>query len=113
MASALAVRRLATNFARRVLVGPGQRWRFEPPPIDWTPPRLDWTSLYLHVPFCRHSCPYCPYTKVPYDETLVADFMRAALAEVEWWASSIGDCEISSIYVGGVRRRWRLAASLP
>ena len=37
----------------------------------WTPPRVERTSLYLHVPFCRDPCPYCPYTKVPYRDELV------------------------------------------
>ena len=93
--------RLVTRAARRYLVGPDQCWVFEPPAPDWAPPRLERTSLYLHVPFCRNSCPYCPYTKVPHDETLVEPFTRAALAEVDWWADRIGPAEVSSIYIGG------------
>jgi len=65
------------------------------------PPRVERTSLYLHVPFCRHFCPYCPYTKVPYDGTLVEPYTRAAIAEVDWWADTIGPAEITSIYIGG------------
>jgi oxygen-independent coproporphyrinogen-3 oxidase len=82
-------------------VGPDQRWAFEPPPQGWTPPRIERTSLYLHVPFCRNFCPYCPYTKVPYDETLVEPYTRAALAEVDWWADKIGPAEVTSVYIGG------------
>jgi len=93
--------RAVTRAARRYLVGPDQRWVFEPPPPGWTPPRVERTSLYLHVPFCRHGCPYCPYTKVPYDETLVEPYTRAAIAEVDWWADTIGPAEITSIYIGG------------
>jgi len=93
--------RLATRAIRRYLVGPAQRWVFEPPPQGWTPPRVERTSLYLHVPFCRNCCPYCPYTRVPYDETLVEPYTRAALAEVDWWAHTIGPAEITSIYIGG------------
>ena len=93
--------RLVTRAARRYLVGPEQRWVFERPPQDWTPLPVERTSLYLHVPFCRHFCPYCPYTKVPYDETLVEPYTRAAIAEVDWWADAIGPAEITSIYIGG------------
>jgi len=93
--------RLVTRAVRRYLVGPDQRWVFEPPPQDWTPPRVERTSLYLHVPFCRNFCPYCPYTKVPYDETLVEPYTRAALAEVDWWADKIGPAEVTSVYIGG------------
>ncbi len=93
--------RLVTRAVRRYLVGPDQRWAFEPPPQSWKPPRVERTSLYLHVPFCRHFCPYCPYTKVPYDETLVEPYTRAALAEVDWWADTIGPAEVTSVYIGG------------
>jgi oxygen-independent coproporphyrinogen-3 oxidase len=121
-------RRLATGLVRRALVGPGQRWQFEAPPDGWTPPRLERTSLYLHVPFCRHACPYCPYTKICFDERLVEPFTKAALAEVDWWAAAAGDCEITSVYVGGgtptlalpsvaaivdrIRRRFRLSGDV-
>ncbi|MBN1427091.1 MAG: radical SAM protein [Anaerolineae bacterium] len=90
-----------TRAARRYLVGPDQRWVFEPPSPDWTPPHIERTSLYLHVPFCRHSCPYCPYTKVRYREPLIEPYTRAALAEIDWWAKTIGPTEITSIYIGG------------
>jgi oxygen-independent coproporphyrinogen-3 oxidase len=82
-------------------VGPDQHWVFEPPPRDWRPPRVERTSLYLHVPFCRHTCPYCPYIKVPYHESLIEAYTRAAVAEVDWWADTIGPAEITSIYIGG------------
>ena len=93
--------RLATRAIRRYLVGAGQRWVFEPPPQGWMPPRLERTSLYLHVPFCRNCCPYCPYTRIPYDPALVEPYTRAAIAEVDWWADTIGPAEIKSVYIGG------------
>ena len=93
--------RLVTRTMRRYIVGPDQRWVFEPPPPSWRPARIERTSLYLHVPFCRNCCPYCPYTKVPYDEALVQPYTQAALAEVAWWADTIGPAEITSVYIGG------------
>lgn len=93
--------RQSTRVVRRYLVGPEQRWVFEQTPQGWSPPPVDRTSLYLHVPFCRHFCPYCPYTKVTYRDSLVEPYVRAAMAEVDWWANAIGRAEITSIYVGG------------
>ena len=90
-----------TRLVRRYLVGPEQRWAFEQPSQGWTPQHIESTSLYLHVPFCRHFCPYCPYTKVPYRESLEEPYTRAAIAEVDWWANAIGPAEITSIYIGG------------
>jgi oxygen-independent coproporphyrinogen-3 oxidase len=101
MAPVFPLRRLATALIRRAIVGPGQRWRFEAPPRGWAPPQMARTSLYLHVPFCRHACPYCPYTKIRYDSALVDGFTRAALAEVDWWANASGGGAITSVYVGG------------
>jgi len=93
--------RTATKGIRRYLVGSDQRWLFERPAQNWSPMPIERTSLYLHVPFCRHFCPYCPYTKVPYRESLVDPYTQAAIAEVDWWANAIGSAEISSIYIGG------------
>ena len=93
--------RLTTRGIRRYLVGPDQSWIFERPSQSWTPLPVELSSLYLHVPFCRHFCPYCPYTKVPYRESLVEPYTRAAIVEVDWWADAIGPTEITSIYIGG------------
>jgi coproporphyrinogen III oxidase-like Fe-S oxidoreductase len=93
--------RITTHSLRRYLVGPEQRWVFETPSQGWAPTQIRRTSLYLHVPFCRHMCPYCPYTKVPYRESLVEPYTRAAIAEVDWWADAIGPVEITSVYIGG------------
>ncbi len=82
-------------------MGPEQRWVFERPDPEWAPPPVERTSLYLHVPFCRNACPYCPYTKVPYQAELIAPYTAAALAEVDLWAEAVGPAEATSVYVGG------------
>jgi oxygen-independent coproporphyrinogen III oxidase len=93
--------RHTTRAIRRYLVGPEQRWTFEQPPTNWNPLPNQRTSLYLHVPFCRHFCPYCPYTKVSYRESLIEPYTKAAIAEVDWWSHALGPAEITSIYIGG------------
>lgn len=120
--------RLITRGFRRYLVGPEQEWIFKRPTAGWSPAPINSTSFYLHVPFCRHLCPYCPYTKVPYQETLLEPYTHAALTEVDHWANAIGPAEITSIYIGGgtptlalpsvarilarVRERFRLAGDI-
>lgn len=93
--------RLATRAVRRHLVGPGQPWTFRRPEPGYAPPPVARTSAYLHVPFCRNDCPYCPYTKVAYRPELVPGWRDAALAEAEWWARAVGPAEVTSVYVGG------------
>jgi len=95
------ISRVATQAVRRHLVGPEQRWEFRRPGPGWAPPRVERTSLYLHVPFCRNCCPYCPYTKVPYDPALIEPYTHAALAEVDRWADLVGPTQATSVYIGG------------
>lgn len=95
------VSRAATRAVRRHLVGPEQAWVFERPDPGWVPGPVEQTSLYLHVPFCRNECPYCPYTKVRYTAELVEPYTIAALGEVDLWADAVGPARVTSVYVGG------------
>jgi coproporphyrinogen III oxidase-like Fe-S oxidoreductase len=62
--------------------------------------------IYLHVPFCKHLCTFCPYYKKPYDGVPAAErlaFVRAVGAELAMYARLpwIANRELSSIYFGG------------
>ncbi len=57
--------------------------------------------LYLHIPFCKSLCPYCPYNKVPYDRDLASQYTNALLREIELYGRGWGNPEITSIYIGG------------
>lgn len=61
----------------------------------------DGAGLYLHVPFCEGSCPYCPYFKVSYNKTLVEQFSTAVMSEIDAFVSRTGRFGCSSLYVGG------------
>jgi len=113
MTAGTGISRAATRAVRRGLVGRAQRWIFERPEPQWVPPRLTHTSLYLHVPFCRNGCPYCPYTKVAYRAELVDPYAAAALAEVDLWADAVGPAEVTSVYVGGGTPTLALEAVAP
>jgi len=91
----------ATRFIRRYFVGADQHWVFARPAAAWRPAETRRSALYLHVPFCRHACPYCPYTKIEYDASLVEPYVKAAQEEIDWWADRIGNTAITSIYIGG------------
>ena len=38
---------------------------------------FDSAALYVHIPFCRSLCPYCPYNKIRYEPTLAARYRHA------------------------------------
>lgn len=41
------------------------------------------TGLYIHIPFCTHFCPYCPYFKVRYNKDVAQEYKKALLKEIE------------------------------
>jgi coproporphyrinogen III oxidase-like Fe-S oxidoreductase len=50
-------------------------------PLDYaTAPGL---GLYVHIPFCRTMCAFCPYCKVAYDGDLARAYVTALLREID------------------------------
>jgi oxygen-independent coproporphyrinogen-3 oxidase len=65
------------------------------------PEKLTRAGLYLHVPFCRNLCPFCPYNRVEYDEERFRQYERAVHEEIELYAPRLGECDFVSLYIGG------------
>ena len=66
-----------------------------------TVPQVQSADLYIHIPFCRSLCPYCPYNRVRYEAKLANDYVAALLAEIEAYRRRLGRIEVGSIYIGG------------
>ncbi len=59
-------------------------------------------GLYVHIPFCRSLCSFCPYCKVLYDRQKAADFKEALLQEIELVCREMdGKKQVTSLYFGG------------
>ncbi|MEI6178150.1 MAG: radical SAM protein [Verrucomicrobiota bacterium] len=58
-------------------------------------------ALYVHIPFCRHLCPFCPYNKIAYEPALAARYIRALRAEIRRSGEQCGRLNIGSLYFGG------------
>lgn len=59
-------------------------------------------GLYIHIPFCRKLCTFCPYCKVPYDRALCDRYLDALLREIHMVGnSSPGRTRVTSLYIGG------------
>ncbi len=91
-----------SRLSRALLVGRSQDFVFRRP----HPGRVASTAcgkvgLYIHIPFCKSLCPYCPYYKVPYRSALAREYTGALLAEIEQYHARFGRIEITSIYIGG------------
>lgn len=79
------------------------RWRrFNLTPVSPAyPADLKRAGLYLHVPFCKNLCPFCPYNRVEYEDGLFAAYEQAVKQEIDLYAPSLEGVEFISLYIGG------------
>jgi len=91
---------IMTKAARRYLIGAEQEFVFKAANNIELPP-VKKTDLYVHIPFCKNICPYCPYNKIKYDGKLNTPYLNALLFEIEQYYHRLGRIEVSSIYFGG------------
>ncbi len=82
------------------VTGQWKRFVMEPREVPF-PGRLFKPGLYMHVPFCKELCPYCPYNRIKYEEVFFARFLEALRHEIDLYAAHVPDQEYSSLYIGG------------
>ena len=59
-------------------------------------------GLYIHIPFCKKICNFCPYCKVGYSKELCDKYIDALLCEIEMVGSTQkGKKTVTSLYFGG------------
>ncbi len=58
-------------------------------------------GIYVHIPFCRRICPFCPYYKVLYEKELAERFKNALISEIDIVSNRYRDKTIDSVYFGG------------
>jgi oxygen-independent coproporphyrinogen-3 oxidase len=85
---------------RRLLAGDRLPLRFNHC-ADFAPPQMAEAGLYVHVPFCRSLCPYCPYVRGPYHPALADTFCEALEREAAWYAGQMPSLRVGSVYFGG------------
>lgn len=60
-------------------------------------------GLYVHIPFCRTLCDFCPYCKTVYEKDLAAQYINALLREIDFVGSMSQNAKttVTSLYFGG------------
>ncbi|HBY93937.1 MAG TPA: hypothetical protein DEP84_08230 [Chloroflexi bacterium] len=74
---------------------------------------VDSLGLYLHIPFCRQICPYCPYNKELFRPAIAERYTAAVLEEINRYVEIIGRRPITSFYIGGGTPTTMLSTGLP
>ena len=62
---------------------------------------IDEFGLYLHIPFCRQICPYCPYNKEIYHPEVAERYAEAVKKEIDIYSELMGNRPVTSFYIGG------------
>jgi oxygen-independent coproporphyrinogen-3 oxidase len=94
------MRPLLPRILRRLFPGGKDSFVFERQPVT-VPDRPESLNLYIHLPFCRQLCPFCPYMKVVYDPAVSAAYQEALLQELEGYRRLWGKVNIESVFFGG------------
>ncbi|MFC1528971.1 radical SAM family heme chaperone HemW [Candidatus Latescibacterota bacterium] len=58
-------------------------------------------TLYIHIPFCRHKCPYCNFGSITGAEDLFESYTEALIGEISSRCRDIFDGIPLTIYIGG------------
>ena len=59
-------------------------------------------GLYVHIPFCRKICSFCPYCKVKYEKEKCDRYINALIREIDRVGSQYsGKKTVTSLYIGG------------
>ena len=59
-------------------------------------------GLYVHIPFCRSLCNFCPYCKVKYERELCGRYIDALLREIHMAGGQTAEKKnVTSLYFGG------------
>lgn len=91
-----------TKKIRTYFVGKQQEFAFKKVNTEeFNLPKVEKIGIYIHIPFCKSICPFCPYNKIKFDKTLIAPYLDAMLNEIDIYSQRLGKVEISSIYIGG------------
>lgn len=62
---------------------------------------MDDLGVYLHVPFCRRPCFYCPYFKETYNERKARSYADAVREEIAFYAPRLASMQVTDFYIGG------------
>jgi oxygen-independent coproporphyrinogen III oxidase len=85
---------------QKLITGHSTRFCMSPREPAW-PVAGPGLGLYLHVPFCKKLCPYCPYNRVQYQDALFDAYERGVKQEIDLYEPHLRGSHFNSLYIGG------------
>ncbi|CCY08050.1 putative uncharacterized protein [Coprobacillus sp. CAG:698] len=58
-------------------------------------------SIYIHFPFCKTKCTFCPISTVVYEENLVNDYIDVLIKEINSKKNILNKLNITCVHFGG------------
>ena len=93
---------LLTDLTRMYLTRSTSKFVFRSEYDEVLPYGEEQPGLYVHLPFCRKICHFCPYCKEPYEQAKANRYIDALLAEIHMVGSQYtGRKKVTSLYFGG------------
>ena len=95
--------KLATNLTRMWLTRSLKPFTFQNEYDQELPfPECRDLGQYVHIPFCKSICDFCPYCKVPYSQDLCNQYIDALIREIHLvGGQNSGKKNVTSLYFGG------------
>lgn len=84
----------------RAVTGRWERFVMKAGPVPYPGP-MKQPGLYLHVPFCKELCPYCPYNREKFEPAAFDQYHAAVLREIDMTAANMPAQSFTSLYIGG------------
>lgn len=94
---------LRTNLARMWLTRSRKPFTFKNEYDQFLPfEECENLGLYVHIPFCKSICNFCPYCKVKYDKNLCDKYIDTLIREIHMVGNQYkSKKETTSLYFGG------------
>ncbi|MDH5754317.1 MAG: radical SAM protein [Candidatus Bathyarchaeota archaeon] len=89
---------MMVTLTKRMLSKSFSKVKFKFTHLDWDELNSFDFGLYIHVPFCRMFCSFCPFYKVRYDEKLKKKYIQGLKKEIRM---SRIEGKASWLYIGG------------
>lgn len=92
---------MLTNLFRVIETRNFKPLKFTTENLEYVDNEVEDIGIYVHIPFCKKLCAFCPYNKVKYNEGLALKYKDALLKEIQIVGEQYKNKRITSVYFGG------------